>query len=113
MAKQTKKQIKAQLINEVRGQYIGEIGRLKGQIEHLSELFDIERKRNRELREKVARAEEIEEENRKLREWVDRLQDFCNMPQDQFKAEMEKMKAEQDLLLHLDRLTKYTSMLFH
>lgn len=110
--KQTKKQMKAQLINEVRRQYDTKISSLEARLHDANERLSEAYQKQRELVAKMQDHDELVEENRKLHDWVNRMQDFCNMPPDQFKKELEKMQNEYEASNMLKNLTRYTSYLF-
>lgn len=112
MAKETKKQLKAQAINEARKMYDHKIEAMQGQIKHLSDLLQKEQEYRRKLIEKYSDYDEVKEENRKMRDWIERLQEYCNMPPDQLKKELERMKAEQDVSDRLKMVTRYTQFIF-
>ena len=116
MAKDERKKIKAQLRAEltkkIGEEYQERIERLTEKNNRLSAMLEQEQNRRKELIEKYRNYDELVEENRKLREWVERMQDFCNMPPDQLKKELERMKAEQDASDALKMVTRYTNFLF-
>lgn len=97
--KETKKQIKAQLINEIAAQYAKRekslkerIGFLAGQYKRaMDRVSDLE-KENIELREKVEQYED----------WIERLQEFVGMdPDSRDKAIAQfKVRAETDAKLN-------------
>lgn len=99
--KVSKKEMKAQIINEVSKQfkntYESKINRLESEVKNLRET-------NKELytqsREAKRRADELEEKVVLYEEWINRLQEFCNLPDDardkaidDFKKSMEAEKA--------------------
>lgn len=116
MTKDERKKIKAQLRTEltkkIGEEYQERIERLAEKNSRLSAMLEQEQNRRKELIEKYRNYDELVEENRKLREWVERMQDFCNMPPDQLKKELERMKAEQDASDALKMVTRYTNFLF-
>ena len=110
--KQIKAQIRAELTEKIGKEYQEKIERLTEQKNRLADMLDREEKWRKELVEKYRNYDELVEENRKLREWAERMQDFCNMPPDQLKKELERMKAEQDASDALKMVTRYTQVLF-
>lgn len=112
MAKETKKQLKAQAINEARKMYDHKIEAMQGQIKHLSDLLQKEQEYRRKLIEKYSDYDEVKEENRKMRDWIERLQEYCNMPPDQFQKELKKMADEQEIADVFKNVTRYTQYLF-
>ena len=116
--KETKKQIKAQLINEIARKYDK---RLAEQVENnnrwrtmysgLSKTNDELRKENRELKEKN---EELEEKVKQYEDWVERMQEFCNLPESErqtaFKTYLDEIESKKNANEVLNRLgTMYTS----
>ena len=104
--KETKKQIKAQLINEVNRMY-------EHKMEALQKSLDTWRNNAKlnadECHKATVEARKLERENNELKgklaqyeEWVERMQDFCNLPEqerhDAFKTYLDgiKAKAEHD-----------------
>ena len=112
MAKETKKQLKAQAINEARKQFEHKIEGMQDHINHLSDLLKKEQAWRKELIEKYRDYDEVKEENRKMRDWIERLQEYCNMPADQFQKELQKMADEQEMTNVLKNVTRYTQYLF-
>ena len=82
MAKQSKKQIKAQVINEVQRSYQHKIESYEERIKRLSDMFQKEQNSNRELRLKCSKLEstntELSEKVSQYEEWIERMQDFCS-----------------------------------
>ncbi len=87
--KETKKQIKAQVINEVRNQY-------DKKLKEKDEAIDLWRKKylksEAEWRKMNKSCQQLRDENETLRqklsqyeEWVERMQEFCNLPEDERK----------------------------
>ena len=76
MTKQTKKQIKAELINEVSASYRSRIKALEERVKYLSE--EIQRKTT-ELYEFKKRALTAEDELEQYADWNRRLQEFMDM----------------------------------
>ena len=111
--KKIKAQLRAELTEKIGKEYQEKIERLTEQKNRLADMLDREQTWRKELIEKYRNYDELVEENRKLREWVERMQDFCNMPPDQLKKELERMKAEQDVSDALKMVTRYTQVLFN
>jgi predicted nuclease with TOPRIM domain len=110
--KKIKAQLRAELTKKIGEEYQERIERLTEKNSRLSAMLEQEQNRRKELIEKYRNYDELVEENRKLREWVERMQDFCNMPPDQLKKELERMKAEQDVSDTLKMVTRYTQFIF-
>ena len=75
-SKLTKKQIKAQLINEVSAQYHNKITSLGNQIKYMSNQLALQRQQTLEYRQRALKAEE---EVEKYQDWNHRLQEFMDM----------------------------------
>lgn len=102
MSKENKKQIKAQVINEVQRLYKQKFNAYEEKIEHLTSLFDKEQSCNIELRKKV---DHLEHENMDLTNkveqyelWIERMMDFCNLPDNErqtaFKTYLDEIKSK-------------------
>ena len=100
--KETKKQIKAQLINEVRKQYERKVADIEQNRDYWRTCAIGAQNDNAEL---IRHKHSLENENAALKdklakyeEWVERMQDFCNMPegerQQAFKTYLDGIKAK-------------------
>ena len=91
--KETKKQIKAQLINEVSAQYRYKMARLENQIKYMENRLAQQHQETLEYRQRALKAEE---ELEKYQDWNRRLQEFMDMdPDARDKAIAElKMRSE-------------------
>ena len=102
--KETKKQIKAQVINEVRNQY-------DKKLKEKDEAIDLWRKkylkRESDWREISKKCRELSDENETLKqklsqyeEWVERMQEFCNLPEDErkqaFKTYLDGIRSQKE-----------------
>lgn len=96
--KQTKKQIKAEVINEVASQfrksYEQQINSLS---ERLKDACDKNTKLQNRLFEIINRNDELEEENAKLKDWCTRLQEWCNLPDGSREAAIKAFEHEQKI----------------
>lgn len=121
--KESKKQIKAQVINEVQKQFAKKLTDMETSLNYqktyVKELED---------ENKVLRTEngQLKEENQTLKlkveqynEWIERLQDFCNLPENERKQAFEsytdsmKAKASKDKsITHLMDMIDHFSSLF-
>ena len=125
MAKETKKQIKAQIINEVQRSYQRKIESYEERIKRLSDMFQYEQEYNRELRSKCSKLEEsnteLAEKVSQYEEWVERMQDFCNLPENErkqaFATYLDEIKSKTEANEAISRLGRmysaFTSILFH
>lgn len=124
MAKETKKQLKAQIINEVQRSYRNKMESYENRITNLSNLFQKEQEHSRKLGKKCA---ELEESNNELKEkvaqyeeWVERMQDFCNLPENErqkafatYLDEVRSKAAANEAISRLERMcSAFTSILF-
>lgn len=122
--KETKKQIKAQVVNEVRRQY-------DKKLQQKTEAIDLWRNKylaaEAERRDISKECRSLREENESLKqkvaqyeEWVERMQEFCNLPEnerkqafttymDSIKSRMERDEEMKALGSFFDH---YMSMLF-
>ena len=122
--KETKKQIKAQVINEVRRQY-------DQKLQQKTEAIDLWRKKylaaEAELRDTSKECRSLREENESLKqkvaqyeEWVERMQEFCNLPEEErkqaFTTYMDGIKSRMERDEEMKALGSffghYMSMLF-
>ena len=125
MAKESKKQIKAQVINEVQRLYQRKIESYEERIKRLSDMFQNEQERNRELRSKCSKLEEnnteLTEKVTQYEEWIERMQDFCNLPENErqkaFTTYLDGIKSKtkaNEAISNLERMySAFTSILFH
>lgn len=125
MAKESKKQIKAQVINEVQCSYQRKIESYEERIKRLSDMFQNEQERNRELRSKCSKLEEsnteLTEKVSQYEEWIERMQDFCNLPENErqkaFTTYLDGIKSKTEANEAISRLERmysaFTSILFH
>lgn len=120
--KETKKQIKAQLINGVRKQFEYQLQRKDDQIAHIQTLFNREQDRRIELERKNR---ELTDANLRLREqveafkdWTERMQDFCNLPEEErgpaFRTYLDELRtrqqSEESMKGLFDSLSVYSSI---
>ena len=102
--KETKKQIKAQVINEVRNQY-------DKKLKEKDEAIDLWRKKylksEEEWHEMSKSCRQLRDENETLKqklsqyeEWVERMQEFCNLPEDErkqaFRTYLDGIKSRKE-----------------
>lgn len=106
-SKLTKKQIKAQLINEVSAQYHNKITSLENQIKYMSNQLALQRQQTLEYRQRALKAEE---EVEKYKDWNNRLQEFMDMTPE----EREKLFAELQTRNRLnEKMTSFMTMFQH
>lgn len=110
--KKIKAQLRAELTEKIGKEYQEKIERLTEQKNRLADMLDREQTWRKELIEKYRNYDELVEENRKMRDWIERLQEYCNMPPDQFQKELKKMADEQEIADVFKNVTRYTQYLF-
>lgn len=91
--KESRKQIAAQVRNEVAKRYKEDIEHWKQIARERWDKYVAEEKKRREIEAKV---EALEEQNRQYKDWIERLQEFCNMPDGEREKAIEAFKAEQN-----------------
>ena len=92
----TRKQIVEQTRNEVVKQYTAKLQILMERINKLTKDYDIEKQKRIELQEKVNQYED----------WIQRLQEFIGIPENQREEYIAHMKAQEDA-------NKITSKIFN
>lgn len=116
MAKETRKQIKAQCINEARQQFAGKIEGLEKEIERLNGM-------NKRLKEYIVKTDEwkqraldAEERNQTLMDWIERLQDFTNLSdadrEEAIKTMREELAAKKNLTGLVNTMGHYYNLAF-
>lgn len=103
---ESKKQLKAQLTNEISKRFASRIKELEEKNKSLERLLAFERKTSFELAEQVT---ELECELHQYKDWNERLQDFTNMSEEDriefLRNENQKYKTQ----LKLDELSQFAS----
>lgn len=109
MKKQSKKQIEANLRNKLAkdnndkyNNLLKRFNQISEELKNTKEKFYLSTKQISELEEKVKQYED----------WIDRLQEFCNMNEENRKISIEKMRTEETLnkfILNNPFLTKLFS----
>lgn len=92
--KETKKQIKAQLINEVSAQYRYKMARLENQIKYMENRLALQHKETLEYRQRALKAEE---ELEKYQDWNRRLQEFMDMDPDARDKAIADLKVRSEI----------------
>ena len=92
----TRKQIVEQTRNEVVKQYTAKLQILMERINKLTKDYDIEKQKRIELQEKV----------NQYKDWIQRLQEFIGIPENQREEYIAHMKAQEDA-------NKITSKIFN
>ena len=117
--KETKKQIKAQLINDIKKQYNQKLEHLTKDSEYWRKRFfgvlnekDTINKQKKVLEEELI---QLKEKVKQYEDWIERMQDFCNLPEekrqkafinylDNIQNQTEKAKALNDTLSFFNRI---------
>lgn len=92
--KESKKQIKAQLINEVSAQYRYKIARLENQIKYMENRLVQQHQETLEYRQRALKAEE---ELEKYQDWNRRLQEFMDMDPDARDKAIAELKVRSEI----------------
>lgn len=92
--KETKKQIKAQLINEVSAQYRYKMARLESQIKYMENRLAQQYQETLEYRQRALKAEE---ELEKYQDWNRRLQEFMDMEPDARDKAIADLKVRSEI----------------
>ena len=92
--KETKKQIKAQLINEVSAQYRYKMARLENQIKYMENRLTQQHQETLEYRQRALKAEE---ELEKYQDWNRRLQEFMDMDPDARDKAIADLKVRSEI----------------
>lgn len=116
MSKQSKKQIKAQLINEISAQYRHST---EGWKKNYDRMLETAQKLEKERNEFRKRALEAEDKLAQYEDWIERLQDFCNLSDEDREKAISKMKADNEMeskykvcLEHFDVWNKFLGTMF-
>ena len=91
--KQSKKEIKAQLTNELSKQFKNTYGnKIQGMSIHIAELKSKNKILLNENHRLAMRNEELEQKVNMYEDWIQRLQDFCNLSESDRLEHIESMK---------------------
>ena len=93
----TRKQIVEQTRNEVVKQYTAKLQILMERINKLTKDYDIEKQKRIELQEKVNQYED----------WIQRLQEFIGIPENQREEYIAHMKAQKDANKIISKIFNY------
>ena len=99
--KETRKQIIARTRNEISKSYNDKIKDLENRNKSLLNDFVEMSRRNRDLREEV---DKLNEKICQYEDWINRLQEFCNLPEDARKDVIQKYKTEKKLNAQMSQL---------
>lgn len=104
--KETKKQIKAQLINEVSAQYRYKIARLENKIKYMENRLAQQHQETLEYRQRALKAEE---ELEKYQDWNRRLQEFMDMEPDARDKAIADLKVRSEISQKMKRVLDFYS----
>lgn len=99
--KETRKQIIARTRNEISKSYNDKIKDLENRNKRLLNDFVEILRKNRDLREEV---DKLNEKICQYEDWINRLQEFCNLPEDARKDAIQKYKTEKKLNAQMSQL---------
>ena len=99
--KESAKQIKARITNEVRNQYAHRLEETKAQIDVWKEKYIKSEKEWYEIHDENNKLKEendsLKQEITQYKEWIERMQDFCNLPEEErmpaFKTYMDEVQS--------------------
>ena len=89
----TRKQIAEQTRNEVVKQYTANLQILMERINKLAKDYDIEKQKRIECQERI---DELQEKVNLYEDWIQRLQDFMEMPENQREEYIAHMKEQEN-----------------
>lgn len=104
MAKETKKQIKAQLINEISAQYHHKIEELENRIKYLTNRLDQQHQEVIDYRHRVLKAEE---ELEQYQDWNQRLLEFMDMTPEEREKQFTELQIKNKLN---EKMTSFMNM---
>lgn len=105
---ENKKQLKAQLTNEISKRYQSRIKELEDSRNALRTKIKIERQQFRKLQEKYLN---LAQEFESLKEWNTRLMEFMDMSPEDRKVYVENMRASQQFNSQINQLSRMMSYL--
>lgn len=110
MAKESRKQIVEQTRNEVAKQYKAKIDNLQERLNTANEKSSDYWKRYVKERN---RADELQEKVNQYEDWIRRLQEFMDMPEDARKEVLEQERAKYEVNKRLDNMIGMYSRIFN
>ena len=105
---ENKKQLKAQLTNEISKRFSNRIKELEDSRNVLRTKIEIERQQFRELQEKYLN---LAQEFESLKEWNTRLMEFMDMSPEDRKIYVENMRVSQQFNSQMNQLSRMISYL--
>ena len=98
MAKKTRKEIEETIRNKMANKHNEYV---EHQQKKYSELWDAYCRARKECDKYQEENEQLKEKVQQYEDWINRLQEFVDMPEDMRKKEIEKMRAEQKFKTYL------------
>ena len=98
MAKKTRKEIEETIRNKMANKHNEYVS---AQQKKYAELWGIYQEACRECGKYQKENEELKEKIHQYEDWIERLQEFMDMPEDVRKGEIEKMRADQKFKTYL------------
>lgn len=105
--KESKKQLKAQLTNEIANRYRAEILNLKSDVAHYRAMYAEERKKAAQLLSEFA---ELKNELEKYQDWNRRLQEFMDMTPEEREKHFAELQTRNKLN---EKMTSFMNMFQH
>ena len=100
----TRKQIVEQTRNEVVKQYTANLQILMERINKLTKDYDIEKQKRVECQERI---DELQEKVNQYEDWIQRLQEFIGIPENQREEYIAHMKAQKDANKIISKIFNY------
>ena len=107
--KKIKAQLRAELTEKIGREYQEKIDSLKKRLSDANAEVRRLYTNNQDLKEENAR---LKDEVAKHKEWTERMQQFCNMSEEDRKAELERIRVDGNFTQLMDDLSTYTRFLF-
>ena len=100
----TRKQIVEQTRNEVVKQYTAKLQILMERINKLTKDYDIEKQKRIECQERI---DELQEKVNQYEDWIQRLQEFIGIPENQREEYIVHMKEQEDANKTISKIFNY------
>ena len=107
--KKIKAQLRAELTEKIGKEYQDKIDSLKSRLSAANAEVRRLYTNNQDLKEENAR---LKDEVAKHKEWAERMQQFCNMSEEDRKAELERIRVDGNFTQLMDDLSAYTKFFF-
>lgn len=107
--KETRKQIVEQTRNEVIKQYNTKLQHFQERINKLAKDYAIERQKRIECQEKF---DELQEKVNQYEDWIQRLQEFMDMPESQREEYIVYIKDQENINKTISKILNYINFMF-